>query len=281
MSSPRGAATPNLTNIRETLQTQTDAVLTHYPADWHILVKQVGADIVYSHQITQRIDAASVIKIPIALLFFKSLEQKNIPSLRDYLAQKGTDGRTFGQLLHAMLVNSEEDATFSLLTFVTNSRLDVKRTLRDWGAAHTDVYLRKSTVEDIAALIDGFYAHDLVTPEARETILTYMAEYTEADDTRIGVIRTKLPCGGAFYNKRGTITNEYLVVADVAILKFPAPMGEKAYIIALFAYPGDSGATYESLVLGMETLAPVFWQAIQAENSLTEADECGDHRLTP
>jgi hypothetical protein len=175
-----------------------------------------------------------------------------------------------------MLVNSEEDATFSLLTFITNSRLDVNRTLRDWGAAHTDIYLRKSTVEDMAALVDGLYAHDLVPPEAREVILTYMAEYTEADDTRIGVIRAKLSCGGNFYNKRGTITVEYLVVADMAILEFPTPTGEPAYMIALFAYPGDGGATYESLVQGMETLAPVFWRAICAENSLAEADECGN-----
>jgi beta-lactamase class A len=274
-------ATPNLAIIRETLQTQTDAVLTHYPADWHILVEQVDGSVLYSRQTTERIDVASVIKIPIALLFFKFLEQKNIPSLKDYLAQKGTVGRTFEELLRAMLVNSEEDATFSLLTYVTNSRLDVKRTLRDWGAAHTDIYLRKSTVDDMTTLVDGLYTRNLVTPDAREIILTYMAEYTEADETRIGVIRAKLPCGGKFYDKRGTITQEYLVVADVAILKFPTPAGEKAYMIALFAYPGDSGATYESLVQGMETLAPVFWQDIQAENSLTEADECSDHRLTP
>jgi hypothetical protein len=103
-----------------------------------------------------------------------------------------------------------------------------------------------------------------------------MAEYTPPDSTRIGIIRTALPCGALFYNKRGTITQEYLVVADVAILRFPTLAGERAYMIALFAYPGKVGVTYESLVQGMETLAPVFWKAIQAENSLVETDGCNN-----
>ena len=47
-------------------------------------------------------------------------------------------------------------------------------------------------------------------------------------------------------------------------------------MIALFAYPGKGGGTYESLVQGMETLAPVFWQAIRAENSLAEAAGCNN-----
>jgi beta-lactamase class A len=272
------AATPyptgTMTDLRPALQTEIDSVLRKYPADWHILVKRVGGEALYSRQLSGRIDVASVIKIPIALLFFKLLERQNLLTLKDYLAVKGIDGRTFEQLLHAMLVKSEEDATLSILKAVTNSRLDVTQTLRSWGAARTDIYYRTSTLEDMAALMEGLYAGKLSTPEARTIILTYMAEYTETDETRIGVIHAALPCTGHFYNKRGTITKEYLVVADMAIVDFPTSAGKQAYLIGMFAYPGDGGITYEALVQGMETLTPVFWQAIKAENSLMGDDGC-------
>jgi hypothetical protein len=248
-----------------------EAVLAQHPGDWHILVKQVGGSVLYARQAAQRVDAASVIKIPIALLFFKTIAPKSAEALEDYLSTQGIDGRTFGQLLRAMLVNSEEDATSSLLTAIRDSRLDVDATLRAWGAAHTDIALRKSTAEDIAALVDGFYARDLLTPAAREVLLGYLAEYTPADETRLGVLRGALPCGGRFYNKRGTVTREYLLVADVAIIAFPSPAGERAYLLALFASPGQDGATYESLVQGTEALAPLFWQAIRAQSGLPEA----------
>jgi beta-lactamase class A len=256
------------------LRGQVEAALAQYPGDWHILVKEVGGQVVYSHQAAQRIDAASVIKIPIALLFFKTIAPRILPALKDYLANKGIDGRTFEQLLHAMLVDSEEEATFSLLSAIRNSHLDVDAALRGWGAVHTDIYLRKSTPEDIVALVEGFYAGNLLTPPERSILLSYMAEYTQADDTRIGVVRKALPCGGQFYNKRGTITQEYLAVADVAILAFPTPAGERAYMIALFAYPAQSGTTYESLVQGMEKMAHIFWGTIKAQTGLPENVAC-------
>ena len=256
---------------------QVDAALARYPGDWHILVEPVGGSVLYSRQASSSIDVASVIKIPIAMLFFKSLEGQNLPPLKQYLAAKGIDGRTYEQLLHAMLVDSEEPATFSLLKALEDSRMDVQGTLRGWGAANTNVILRKSTVEDIVTLIDGLYAHELLQPEARDIVLGYMAEYTSADDTRTGVIRKLLPCGGQFYNKRGTITAEYLAVADVALIQFPSPTGERAYVIALFAYPGgDRNITYESLVGGMQALTPIFWQAIRTQSALRDAAGCGN-----
>ncbi len=266
------AATP--TENETALQSQVRAALAQYPGDWHILVRQVGGSSLYSYQAEQRIDAASIIKIPIALLFLKTIPPKILPALKEYLSSKGLDGRTFEQLLRAMLVDSEEEATISLLTAIQNSNLNVNITLQGWGATHTNIYTRKTTTEDIAALVDGFYAGELLTPAARQVLLTHMAEYTEGDDTRIGVIRRALPCDGQFYNKRGTIIKEYLAVADVAILKFPTAAGEQAYFMALFAYPGKSGATYESLVQGMEKLAHIFWGEIETQNALPRDAGC-------
>ena len=262
---------PSPTDDGAALKGQVEAVLAEHPAEWRILVKQVGGSVLYARQTTERVDTASVIKIPIALLFFKTVTPKSEAALNDYLVKKGIDGRTFGQLLRAMLVDSEEDATSSLWTAIGESHLDVGATLRSWGAAHTDITLRKSTVEDIAALLEGFYAGNLLTPAARQVLLDYLAEYTPADEMRLGVLRGALPCGGRFYNKRGTITKEYLLVADVAILAFPTRAGERVYLLALFASPGQEGATYESLVEGMEALARVFWGTIGARSGLAEA----------
>jgi hypothetical protein len=272
-SAPVATAALDLTALRR----QIDAQFAYYPGDWHILVKQVGGGILYSRQVAGSIDVASVIKIPIALLFFKSLESQELPSLDAYLNNRGIDDRTYGQLLHAMLVESEEPATFSLLKAMEENRLDSRATLRQWGASQTDVLLRKSSADDIVKLFEGLYAGDFITPEARQIILKEMAEYTPEDDTRTGVIRKLLPCGAQFYNKRGTITTPYLAAADVALIQFPSLAGQRAYVIAFFAYPGkDPGITYESLVQGMQVLTPIFWQAIRAQSALPAGDGCAN-----
>ncbi len=238
---------------------QIDAVIDQTGGVWRIVLKELDGKLVYARHERMGLHPASVIKVPVALLFFKSLELRGLPFNAATLAD-GIDKRTYAQLLHAMLVLSEEDATTSVLHSIEQSRLDIAKTLAGWGAPHTDVYARHSTAWEIAALFEGFYAGRLVQPAARQYMLDLMSEFTPADNLRLGAMR--LPADYPIFNKRGTIVDPQLVVADAAVFRAPVAGGDRTYVAGLFAYqdptPGVVPVKYEQLEPAMSAIAGCF-----------------------
>jgi beta-lactamase class A len=258
----------NLTSEEEVLLAdQINQSLSTYGGDWNILIRADGSHTVFSYNSDQIVHVASIIKVPVAMLFFKSLEKKGIPPSEypDYLSTRGV-GRTYQQLLKAMLVESEEDATGTLRTIIKDSKLDVNAALLSWGAIHTDLSKRRSTPDDIAALYESLYFGKAITPEGRQIILDLMSAYTPNDDTRLGVLRPSLPSGAKFYNKRGTVTEGVLIVGDAALLTWPQDGGEKVYVAIILSYPGDPPASDVKLVRGIETIARQFWNFAAPKN---------------
>jgi len=102
-------STPDYDQLAPSIERITDQA----GGRWHIIIKQIEGPTLYASLPDQRINIASVVKVPVALLFFKAIESNGVNEnqLQDYLQSKGTGGRTFDQLLRAMLVKSEEDAT--------------------------------------------------------------------------------------------------------------------------------------------------------------------------
>ena len=221
----------------------------------------------YRRLATHRVHVASVIKVPVAMLFLYALTQQGIPDadLPVYLTGHG-QGRTYAQLLEAMLVRSEEQATATLLTALRRSDLDVAGTLAAWGAPRTDVYTRYAPPEEIARLFVGLYRGAWLGPQARRLLLTWLSAYTPNDDTRFGVLRPLLPPGGMIFNKRGSLAAERLVVADAGLLVFPWAGEERVYAFALFGYGSEQApTTYERLEAGLEQAARVFWAFVLSE----------------
>jgi hypothetical protein len=114
----------------------------------------------------------------------------------------------------------------------------------------------------MAVLFEGLYGNFL-GEEARQFMLEELKTYTPGDDTRWGAIRKKLPEGYGFYNKRGTITDNFLVVADWAIMECPTSAGKKTYILGAFGFQGEPQTTYEGLVKTIEEMAAAFWNYVQ------------------
>ena len=242
------------------LADRINQTLSSYGGDWNILIREDGSHIVFSHNSDQIVHVASIIKVPVAMLFFKLLEEQGIPpsEYATYLSTKGI-GRTYQQLLKAMLVDSEEAATGTLRTVITDSKLDVTTALQSWGAIHTDLSKRHSTPDDIAKLYESLYFGKAINPEGRKIILDYMSAYTPNDDTRLGVLRTSLPVGAKFYNKRGTVVKGILVVGDAALLAWLQEGREKVYTVVILSYPGDPPVSDVKLVKGIEAIARLFW----------------------
>jgi hypothetical protein len=159
-----------------------------------------------------------------------------------------------------MLVDSDELATSNLLDYIRQSGLDINAILAGWGAPHVDVFNRAAPLEEIAHLMAGLYRGDFISSQARQIVLGWMAEYTPNDDTRLGVLLPLLSDGAEFYNKRGTITEERLVVGDAAIAVWPSENGRRAYVIVIFGYPGETPTNDLKLVAAIEQAARVFWE---------------------
>ncbi len=249
------------TSAETSLADKLDAIFKEAGGEWHSIILDLEAGRrVYDLHSHDLVHVASVVKVPVAMLLFASLEKQGVPpaDLSAYLETHG-DGYLLYQLLRDMLVISDEKATTDLLAYIRQSGLDIPATLSEWGAAHVDVFNRTAPLEEIASLLAGLYQGQLVPPEARRIILDLMAERTPNDDTRLGVLTSLLPAGAEFYNKRGTITAERLVVGDAAIVAWPSENGTRAYVIVIFGYPGKIPTNDLKLVAGIEQAALAFW----------------------
>ncbi len=210
------------------LTASINGILDKTGGEWHILIKKTDGERLYARSIHEKIHIASAIKIPIALLFFKSIED-DAENLPEYLTSHAMDGRSYEQLLYAMLVNSEESATGSLYNVIIRNRLNIEETLHAWGIEDINIPYRKATLYDLSLILEGLYQHHFVSAEASEMIINLMGVYTENDDIRTGVLKEYFP-QAKIYNKRGTLTAEFLVIGDIAIIEIE----EEDYLFLIF-----------------------------------------------
>ena len=224
---------------------------------WHYLIREVGGETILASGEDEVLHPASTIKVAIAALFFATLEQEgSIEDLPKALRERGTDGRSYEQLLRAMLVKSEEPAADSLQKWV-EERVSPEDVLKSWGLEHTRLTPRRSTLAELAMLLEGIWTGRWISAPARDILLGLMAEYTPNDDLRLGVARGCQAQDERFYNKRGTLTDDVLIVGDVALIE----RGGKWYFAGVFAYQMPEGlpqTTYETLEAGMADFGGLF-----------------------
>ncbi len=199
---------------------------------WNVLVKQVGGEVSFNREADALIHPASVIKLPLAMLVMKYLASRSGGLAQALAAAPPKAGRTYEQLLHAMLVLSEETATDILErdTVDNLSEVTIRATLDQWGARHTSLEPRRSTAGEIAHLWEELYDRKLLGDEASGRLLDFLGEVTEGDAVRLWKLVPQLPAGSVLYNKRGSLTQP-VIVADSGILVLP---DGRAYILCLF-----------------------------------------------
>lgn len=245
----------------EVLQDQLDTLFATNGGDWHVLVKEIGGDRLYALEENTVIHPGSVIKVPLAMLFFNSLHDREIIDLPEFLDVRGTGGRTYAQLLQAMLVVSEEPATKTLYEY-TKSNLNIQATLEEWGYEKTVISPRESTAAEMSGFFEDIWQQAHLSDVESEIIKEYLAAYTIGDDSRIGVIRSEMPENVRFYSKRGSLVEGQVIVGEVAVIEFE----DRAFILSIFGYPnvGDNLPNYDDLEDTIEAAAWIIWEAIQA-----------------
>lgn len=228
----------------EQLRSELDELLLGAAGLWYAAIKKVDGAVLYQFNPYEPFHPASTIKVPMALAFYHWLESERPLDWQTYIDESGTQGRTYAQLLEALIVESEEDATQVLGDFLGNSYLE--KIWAVWGLKNTRIDPRRSTATELNYVFEQLYQGSWITPASREHLLNLMSTYTSNDETRLGRLRKQLPAGSVIYNKRGSLVDWPRVVGDSAIIQLGAQSKHNAYVVSLHGL-GKGQAGYEEL----------------------------------
>jgi hypothetical protein len=247
------------------LMASVDQVIQQAGGKWHIWIKDMNTQCtLYQRQANYKVHIASIVKVPIAMLVFAKLEQVGITEseLAQHIQTQGYQGRTFAQLLQAMLIHSEETATQNLLDFLSQPGFNPDARLSEWGFSNTNLKTRISTAQEMGKILELLIQGGQVSAEARRIILTYMAEYTPSDETRLGAMKPYLSGNSQIFNKRASLANERVIVGDAGIVRLACETSQKEYAIVLLGYPAETPTTYEALEKALGDISVLLGQYI-------------------
>jgi len=189
---------------------------------------------------------ASIIKIPILIDLFKSIENGEVAlddtiTLTEYYRAEGSGNLqymaentpfTIDKLAEVMITESDNSATNMLMSKIGGMNT-VNQSIRDWGLKNTEMQTwlpdmggtNHSTAKEMAQM---FYNIDLneqfLTDASRNKIYNYMSH---VHNDRL--IQAGLGEGSVFYHKTGDIGT---VLGDAGIVVTPSG---KRYIVVIFA----------------------------------------------
>jgi hypothetical protein len=245
----------------QSLAKDLDSVMQESGGQWYVAVKKLGGGTIYQRQSGVTVDIGSMVKLPVALLLFKSLENEGIKpeDFESYLAEEGPD-RSYDQLLRGMFFRSEAEATQLLISSIRDNHLVIEEQLAAWGLKNTNIDSRKSTVSDIVLLYQGLYSGNLVSPVARDYILGMMKEAASGKYNRLGILQETNPASLSFYMRRGSAQDTVIAIGDGAIISVPVVDGNDQYIVVIMGrFNRDYPTTDEQLIRGIEKMGQVVW----------------------
>lgn len=189
--------------------------------------------------------AASIIKIPVLISLFKSVEAKRLTvydemMLTHYYKASGSgslqfaaDGKklTIDDLARVMIEESDNSAT-NMLMAKLGSMTAVNSDIRSWGLKNTHVQTwlpdlggtNKTTTDDLATMLFNMDSPEFLSVASREYIFDYMGH---VKNDRL--IPQGLGQGAKFIHKTGDIGS---MLGDAGIVYMP---NGKKYIVAILA----------------------------------------------
>ncbi len=209
--------------------------------------------------------AASIIKIPVLLQLFRSIEQKQVSlydkmPLTEYYRSEGSGDLQFraansrytiDTLARIMITHSDNSATNMIMSQI-GSMTDVNQGIRDWGLSGTQVNnwlpdlagTNYTTARDLARMLYNIENPKFLSIESREKIFDYMGHVR---NNRL--IQAGLGSGASFLHKTGDIGK---MLGDAGIVY--APNGKKYIIVILANRPYNSPAGKEFIVKASEII---------------------------
>ncbi len=198
-----------------------------------------------SYNSEETFPAASIIKLPVLLQLFRSMEfgQRTIDekmTLTDYYRAEGSGDLQFQRegnqysldtLARKMIEISDNSSTNMLMSAIGGMN-DINRATREWGLNHTKVNnwlpdmkgTNYTTTADLARMLYNIENEDFISAESREKILDYMGH---VKNNRL--LAAGLGTGAKCWHKTGDIGH---MLGDAGIVM--TPNGHK-YVVAIMA----------------------------------------------
>lgn len=209
--------------------------------------------------------AASIIKVPVLLQLFKSIEagQTNLYDqmpLTEYYRSEGSGSLQFkaenstytvDALARMMITESDNSATNMLMSKI-GSMVNVNQAIKDWGLSHTQVRTwlpdltgnNYTTAKDMATMLYNIDNPKFLTEESRNKIIEYMSH---VKNNRL--IHAGLGEGASFIHKTGDI-GKMLGDAGMVI----TPNGKKYIVVILANRPYNSPEGKDFIVKASEII---------------------------
>lgn len=197
--------------------------------------------------------AASIIKIPVLVQLFKSIEANQVSiydemTLTHYYRASGSgdmqyaqDGRKYSldELARVMIQNSDNSATNMLMSKVGGMD-DVNTGIRSWGLKNTHIKTwlpdltgtNTTTAYDMAKILFNLENTSFLNVNSREDIIKYMSK---VKNNRL--IQAGLPQGVPFVHKTGDIGT---MLGDAGIVYLPS--GQHYIVVILAKRPHNDPA---------------------------------------
>lgn len=213
----------------------------------------------------QSFPTASIIKIPILIDLFKSVEANQLTiydemTLTDYYQSEGSGDLqykpvgskyTLDQLARVMIEKSDNTATNMIMSAV-GSMTDVNSAVRSWGLKHTYISnwlpdiagTNHSTAKDLATMLYNLDNPGFLNINSREYIIDYMSH---VENNRL--IQAGLDPKALFVHKTGDIGK---MLGDAGIVF--TPNGKKYICVILATRPYNSAAGKDFIVNASKTI---------------------------
>jgi beta-lactamase class A len=209
---------------------------------------------------------ASIIKIPVLIDVFKSIEAGQISlndtiPLTEYYRTEGSGNLQFkaensqytiDELARRMITDSDNSAT-NMLVAKIGSMTDVNQSIRNWGLKDTEIQTwlpdltgtNHTTARDMATMLYNIDENDkFLSEKSRHKMLDYMGH---VHNNRL--IQAGLGAGSVFLHKTGDIGS---MLGDAGIVI--APNGKKYIVVILANRPHNSFAGKDFIVHASEII---------------------------
>lgn len=270
--SPVKTKKPQMIRMSETyemtdLENSLKYLMSQYPSvKPSIFVWQYGTERFADINASQIYSAASIIKIPVLIELFRSIEQNQLSlkdevTLTDYYRAEGSGSLQFkaensvwsiDSLARIMITESDNSAT-NIIMSKLGSMTDINSAIRQWGLKDTYVHTwlpdltgnNHTTARDMATMLYNIDNNTkFLNITSREKIFDYMGH---VHNNRL--IQAGLGSGALFMHKTGDIGK---MLGDAGIVF--APNGQKYIVVILANRPHNSIAGKEFIVKASETI---------------------------
>jgi len=190
---------------------------------WSIHIQELGGKELFEWRDGMGYHPASTIKTPIALAVMQDINERYKDEIKEkgldtVLNEKGFQGRTFKQLLEAMLVKSEEEATEHCVAFVSQGTA-IDDHFKEMGLLDTTYLPRRSSQRDLYRAWEELFLGDSLTKESKGFLIRLLGQYTENDDTLLGTLKQNFRDIDV-WNKRGAVvTGGLYTIQDTGIVR--------------------------------------------------------------